>query len=530
MKKAFLLPFILLLGHSLTAQLINNGATITIMEGATLKVETNVINNVGSTIEVLGTLDITGDLINEGDLDTDAESSLLRFSGEGNSVVASGGAVIRHLEIDKAGSNYVELAEELHIGEELEFSNGQVRLEDSDLFLASATVITGADADGYIVTNGMGMVEKTLSADAMVSIPLGDEDNYSPLSMDISGSGYTDANVRTAVVPVQHPEVPADASDYIARYWQIQQSGIDDYNNDWTGTFVMGDVEGTVADIVGASFDPATDEWSYLNGAGTATTVSGTVTAASADVTGTNFYGQVMLKAFLAGAYNAGTGLMTTTLNTNNLIPLESPYATAPAEVDAIPAGVTDWIRIDVRDASTPATVLSSTSAFILNNGDIVGLDGVRIPAIKNAPATGHVSVHHRNHLAVRTPAPLDLINPSLHDFSTAQAQAYQDPTITSNDAMRFISGSNPSFCLWAGDVRGNGQVLYNGGNNDRVPVLQIVGGLANANIPLENQYTGQDTNMDGSVIYNGGGSDRVLILANVGGIANANFARFQHL
>jgi hypothetical protein len=222
---------------------------------------------------------------------------------------------------------------------------------------------------------------------------------------------------------------------------------------------------------------------------------------------------------------------MTKALNTNNVIPLESPYTVAPfnapsTTAPAIPADATDWILIEVRDASAPATIISQTSGFILDNGNVVAADGSEF-RIKDAPGSGHIAVRHRNHLSIRTASPMNLNNPpALYDFSTGTGQAYTDTNITSNANMRNVGGV---FAMWAGDVNSNSTVLYNGGGNDRVPILSLVGGTANANIPLLNQYTNHDCNLDSSVIYNGAGSDRVVILSTVGGTANANLPINSH-
>ena len=524
MNKFCLLLLSMLSISGAMAQLVNNGATITIMPGATLYVETNVINNTGGTITVQGNLEVTGNLTNNATITT-TSNSLVKFSGAGDSEFKSNNADIHNLELDKTTGN-VLLVDDLKVLTNLNFDGGRLALGDNELFLGDATTVTGANSTSYIATNGEGRARKALSTNATVNLPLGDMTNYSPLSIEVSGSAYASAYLRARVEDAVHPELPADADDHISRYWQIQQSGITDYNGNYTGTFVPADVAGTPANIKGAAYDTDGMVWSYINAAGTANTVSGTITNSNEDVTGSNFYGSVLLKAFLSGAYNATTGAMTTSLNTLNLIPTTSPYNDAPASVSAIPANVTDWVKLEIRDASNPATVLSRVSAFVKNNGEIVGLDGVRPPAIKNAPNTGHVSIHHRNHLPIRTPAALNMVSPTIHDFSTAQAQAYQNGSITTNAAMREVTGANPAFCLWGGNSNGNTNIRYTGLNNDNGPLISFLGG--NTLGIINNVYSVVDLNLNGNVRYTGLNNDNAVLISTLNGNTLAVFT--QHL
>ena len=75
---------------------------------------------------------------------------------------------------------------------------------------------------------------------------------------------------------------------------------------------------------------------------------------------------------------------------------------------------------------------------------------------------------------------------------------------------------------LWAGNAQlanlssDKGVVNYNGSNNDRLAILNILGGNQLAQLA---GYYGQDVNMNGIVTYNGSNNDRLMILNNLGGI-----------
>ena len=117
-----------------------------------------------------------------------------------------------------------------------------------------------------------------------------------------------------------------------------------------------------------------------------------------------NWGGRMLsLKAFLEGPFN-GTNMNTTL---NGILPLSHPYNvtlpyfggtpdwyyTGAGSVGAIPnVNIVDWVLIELRDAVSAATATSATSiakfpAFILNNGNIVALDGASNPQFSNVIA-----------------------------------------------------------------------------------------------------------------------------------------------
>ena len=247
---------------------------------------------------------------------------------------------------------------------------------------------------------------------------------------------------------------------------------------------------------------------------------------------GVNFY----LKAFLDGAYTSGT-LMSDALRAANLLPTAQPYTGLGYVYTGSPTGlsispslltvtganaVVDWVVVELRNPTTPATVVASRPALLQRDGDIVGTDG---DSYINFPVTAgsyHVALRHRNHLGVMTGSPVPLtVDPAntTIDFRSQSFAAY------GNNA-RVLKSAN--FCLWAGDATGNGVLKYTGTGNDRDPILLAVGSTTPNNV-LVNQYSRLDTNMDGSVKYTGPGNDRDPILTNVGS-TTPNNTRTQQL
>lgn len=69
---------------------------------------------------------------------------------------------------------------------------------------------------------------------------------------------------------------------------------------------------------------------------------------------------------------------------------------------------------------------------------------------------------------------------------------------------------------LRAGEVLRNGSIGYVGANNDRDPILVVIGSTTPNNIVPG--YRVADVNMDGLTQYTGAGNDRDPILVNIGG------------
>jgi len=146
---------------------------------------------------------------------------------------------------------------------------------------------------------------------------------------------------------------------------------------------------------------------------------------------------QISAKVWLEGPFD-GTQ-MTTTLNTDGLIPLSQPYNSAPwnyngtENVAALPPDVTDWVLIELRDAADPGsanetTTIHKMACFVRNDGQIVALDGTSNPSIGNPAVTQnlYIVVRHRNHIDVLSANALTLTgNTYTYDFSTALAQAH---------------------------------------------------------------------------------------------------------
>ncbi|MBL7786897.1 MAG: M4 family metallopeptidase [Chitinophagales bacterium] len=195
---------------------------------------------------------------------------------------------------------------------------------------------------------------------------------------------------------------------------------------------------------------------------------------------------KVRAKALLEGALNPTTALMTTTLNNQNLLPLSQPFNQSPWQYAgvqavssqlAIPNEVTDWVLLEVRDASGMA-IIEQKAAWILKNGAIVDIyqpqsESIRFHFLDNNQYYRLV-VRHRNHLAVIS----DLVQVQNNEF------AY-DFTQNSSAQQTWINGK---WALAAGDMNADGVISVADYN---YYLLQA---------GIINQYNAADCNLDKTV------------------------------
>jgi hypothetical protein len=190
-------------------------------------------------------------------------------------------------------------------------------------------------------------------------------------------------------------------------------------------------------------------------------------------VNGNNNYLDV--KVFLEGAYDPALGLMTTKLNTDpQTIPMAQPFNYLPWNYEgfentpSIPAGIVDWVLVELRDAATPAEATPVTNlagwprAFLLkSDGTIVEPDGVSMPNICNPTVSNSlfVVIRHRNHLAVMSASGATLTDGVYsYDFTSGLAQAY------GGESGYKILGSDA--VMVAGDIDQDGNIFVSDYNN----------------------------------------------------------------
>ncbi len=490
----------------INAQLINEGGSIIVEPGTTLYVE-NDVQNTSGTIQLKSNsnLIVSGDFKNEIAATFDANAnSTVKFIGAGDKNIKSGGDDFGIVIIEKTSGNNLTLLDPATVKTNLQFTSANYNkliINSNDLTLESSATIANADNNHYIQADDGGMVFKKLTAIESFTYPIGDNDDYSPISVNsTAGTFNSNSNIGVNVVDLAHPNLYSETDAFISRYWNLEANDITNFAATLTGTYVDADINGVESDMVGANYNGT--DWHFLNASSdiAANTVTGNINENGVAFTGMNFYGKMAsIKAYLHGAYDAG--VLTTELNSAGLLPLTSPYGSGES-VAAIPTGdITDWIKIELRDPADPSNILKTYSKFLRNDGEIVELDGTSTPRFMDAPTDAFIAIRHRNHLGIRTNSSMDLISIpyQTHDFTTASTQAYG-----TNPMKEVVSGV---WAMWGGNANGDehvrakqifippsGPTIY----SDRDYILNTV--LGGDNTAQEDIYDPGDTNMDGHV------------------------------
>ncbi len=261
-----------------------------------------------------------------------------------------------------------------------------------------------------------------------------------------SGAEITVSRIDT--VPNLNPVNPVVVFD--SEYWVVNRFGSGTFDTDLTFTLsedLTVEDESDPASISlytrGSTADTA---WTMLTSASTVDAANNTAT-----FNGITGFSQFIiaketahdidldLMVFLEGPFN-GTN-METDLNPDD-IPLTQPFNVAPwnysgtESVTSIPnADVVDWVLIELRDTTDAAlatgeTMIARQAAFLLNDGEIVGLDGDRDKAclVSTPPISNNlfVVIYHRNHLPIMSANPLtESGGVYTYDFTTPINQAY---------------------------------------------------------------------------------------------------------
>jgi hypothetical protein len=243
-------------------------------------------------------------------------------------------------------------------------------------------------------------------------------------------------------------------------------------------------------------------DWMYLR---KSTSFGPTITTVGAEQFGGGI--TINAKVFLEGPYSGG-GTMTTSLNINNLIPLNSntaysttTYGYTESVVSSIPnSNIVDWVLIELRTGTGSGTKVATRAAFLKNDGTIVDSVGSSPVAFAGVSAGNYyIVVRHRNHLAIMSANSVALSGSSLfYNFTTGQSQAY-------------TSGTDPMVALTGG---GYGMIAGDANTSAIITAADISPIIANLNTSV---YIGADVNMSAIVTA----ADITKIISNLNKATN---------
>jgi len=537
MRKLNILVFLSLITLSLQAQFVNNGATVTIQSGATLRVETD-FTNMSGTINNNGTIEVSGNFTNNNLalLATTGNLKFIKVTGSPTNVTLNtGNQQLNNVEMAKTSTDTVTLAAAATILGDLSFTGGKVFLGGFDLTLGDTSVVNTPGAAGYVVTNGMGRLIKTnlgslVPPNTTFTYPVAfDGGTYNPIT--ITENGTVD-NIGVRVLERAYENGANGthiASEVVDASWVITEATGGGSNLTITPQWLTGDEMPSftrgdcgVAKYIGPTYDLLLAGMGAASGAGTIATpyarqrigvTPGTFVVGDDKVMD---YVAVSPKVFLHGAYGFSTN--STGLMSDNLrlfLPTTEPYTgytnftylgrgsgeTVNPSAFAVTGNdaIVDWVFIQVRNTISPYMVVATKSAFLQRDGDIVDTDGGPVKIRGIVSGTYKVAVRHRNHLGILTDD-----NQSLSSTTTAldfTNSTTPEPVLGGLTAMNYVAlGTNPAYVMIPGDGNANEQVtasdnvaIWRPSNTQFVSLANYLTNVGKADFNLSGSVTATD-------------------------------------
>ncbi len=475
--------------------IISNGTDMIISSGTTVVSNQNLDVNSGGDLNVLGTLVLKKDLINQNASPDNLGTGTIEFSGTTLQNI-SGQNIIGNMTVNNSAG--ITLSGNTQVNGTLTLTNGLITLGSNNLLLGPSATVSGTpSATKMIVATGTGELRKEFSGTGSFTFPVGDNTStaeYSPVTLNFASGSFGSGNyagVKLADAKYSHDSIQGS---YLTRNWTVTQNAISGFSCSATFKYLDSDITGTESAIYCVKVSP--DPWITYSAANTGTNeLSATGLSSFSTFTGAKPAHDVDLTAFLEGPFSSG--VMTTTLQSSGLIPITQPFNTAPwnyagaESVVSVPAGVVDWVLLELRQADQPANATSATiikkrAAFLKSDGSIVELDGTSPVRFYNATITQNLYpvVRHRNHLSIMANnAVTKSSGIYTYDFSTALSQAYGGAL-----GYKQIASSPDVFGMVTGDINQDGSVYTTDFD------------LWAASAGSANVYNSSDLNLDGNV------------------------------
>lgn len=441
---------VLALPAAVHAQLHIDGGGFHIAAGAVVAVRGDVTSN-GTSITGDGTLLLNG---------TSAQN------------LGMGGGNIPVLEVNNA--NNVVLTSAARIEDQLTLTAGNVLLGNNNLTFDPSAFAMGAATGRVLVTNGTGFVKKEdLAQNVPFAFPVGQAAgdltqailtnttsslrDYSVQVKDYSASVATEGNAANGVNRTWQIFADQDVSTNVALQHNASSTIASFDPNDAFVTRQTAAGAWTLGMGEAAQNPPLTHD-SVLSVPALADATS-YFSKSDDELNSLNPTGFVAVKVFLQGNMNGSSASMRNDLQTAAVLPTTDPYGLG-ASYAAInnpsgPAGaVSDWVRVQVRDAANPSIVYQQRALLLKTDGTIVDVNGAT-PGFTPRTSQVRFVVFHRNHLNVMsqntTTPPADNTNTS-YDFTVSASSAFK---FQSSDPEPQIA-VNGVFAMYAGDLNAN--------------------------------------------------------------------------
>jgi hypothetical protein len=517
----------LCLSHDATAQLVNDGATITIQAGANVFCAGNFENKNAGIVTNNGKLEVQGNFLNTATCNTTSADDSLILSGGGNVTLNGGASTFTNLWINKtAASDRVTLTNTYLLSGKLDYDQGIFTTDPianpAYLFSAPTTAVFDFAAGKEIIGN----VRRTGWANGAAVV-------FNQPNMQVTtNAGTNPSAVTVTMIPLTESGDPTDNEREVKRKFVFAQTGGAGFTADVRYPYLAGELNtNTEANLV--PWGRFTAVWN-----GRLTPVTRDAPNDWVSTTGisqTDFINEWKLAdprytmnatALFRGPWNNLTGLMRTDMNSGGLLDiaaLAQPFNTTPFNytgTESVTAGffaarptIVDWVLAEFRIPATgsPADATSSTivgrkAGFVLSNGTVVDLDGVTpISFDINKQGAGFMVVRHRNHLGVMSNSLASNITGTYSNDYRVLANSYK-PVGAPSDPVVLLP-SSAFYGMWAGDANKSGVVNGTDVSAIKIAIANSATGYLLTDANLSNTINGTDVSLTkGTIAASGSG------------------------
>ncbi len=337
---------------------------------------------------------IAGNWINNGGVFTPGTGTIT-MTGAAKTIGGTAPTIFNNLTISNAGG--LQLGNNQTVNGTLTLTNGRLTLGANNLTMGitSPAVAGTLSAANMIVTDGVGELRKNLSGNGSYVFPVGEvigTAEYSPVTVNFtSGTYIAGAYAGARVINAKHPN-NASISNYLNRYWIVNQTGITAFSATVTGTFPAADIVGNVANMITGKWSGTMPWQAYgavtgstitsngLTSFGEFTAIEGpTVTVVPTPLTGFNYSvgsGPSAQQSFTVSGSGLGTNIVVTpsanfevSLTSGVSFVATNPISLAPVSGTVTPTTV--YVRLKAGLASgayTAENVASSTTGTTTQN------------------------------------------------------------------------------------------------------------------------------------------------------------------
>lgn len=234
----------------------------------------------GNKLSIQGSIELT----NGAKIKSDATNSEIIFSGSSAQTVSASAFqnnTVYNLTVNS--SSVITSNSDILVTNLLTLTNGKFSLGTGNLTIGESATISGTpSASNMIVVASTGELRKIFTGSGSFTYPVGDNTGtaeYSPITLDFTSGTFSSAYAGITLSNSKHPN-NGSATDYLNRYWTVNQSGISNFSCNVTAQYVTADIVGTEENIYTGKYSGGV--WILLNQADAVNhRISGTVSGFS---------------------------------------------------------------------------------------------------------------------------------------------------------------------------------------------------------------------------------------------------------